>query len=136
MLINPAPNVLFMGFGADSLDFEIRAILSDINQGMGVQSEIRHQIIERFAAEGIEIPFAHREVRIVNAEELGEGGKKALGGPPGSGAPAAADDAEAEAATARPRGEEQQDPRITQATSSGLEIAEGGSDGDGDGDRG
>ena len=33
VLINPPPAVLFRNFGPDSLNFEIRAVLSDINGG-------------------------------------------------------------------------------------------------------
>ncbi|SEH91416.1 DUF3772 domain-containing protein [Paracoccus alkenifer] len=85
VLINPAPVVLLSGFGTDSLDFELRAVLSDINQGVGVASEIRHQIIERFTREGFEIPFTNRQVRIVSGEGAVFGALAGAGATQGAG---------------------------------------------------
>ncbi|MDP4066421.1 hypothetical protein IMCC1933_30180 [Rhodobacteraceae bacterium IMCC1933] len=71
VLKDPAPSVVFQGFGADSLNFEIRALLADINYGLTVRSELNHQVYEVLTANGIEIPFGQRDIWIRNPEALG-----------------------------------------------------------------
>ena len=70
VLKDPGPSVVFMGFGPDSIDFEIRAFMKDVGYVLAIKSEMNYEITEAFKKEGIEIPFTQRDINIKNFESL------------------------------------------------------------------
>lgn len=58
----PEPLVLLQRFGDNSLDFELRVYVSDIEQRALIASDLRKTLLSRFRDSGIEIPFPQRDV--------------------------------------------------------------------------
>jgi small-conductance mechanosensitive channel len=59
----PAPAVIFKGFGPSSLDFGIRA-WTRFGDWVAIRSELSMSVHDALAAAGIEIPFPQHDVRI------------------------------------------------------------------------
>jgi small-conductance mechanosensitive channel len=65
LLADPEPFVRFIpGFGESSLDFTLICQVDEFTDQYLAQHELRMRIFERFAAEGIEIPFPQRTVHV------------------------------------------------------------------------
>lgn len=64
VLLTPEPFVVFLGFGASSLDFQVSLFVPDILDSLGVKNGVRIAILEKFRAEGIEIPYQKHDVNL------------------------------------------------------------------------
>ena len=71
VLSYPAPFVLFTDFGASTLDFALRFWIADINNGLGVETDVRIAIDTMFKEEGIEIAFPQLDVHLKQPEGAG-----------------------------------------------------------------
>ncbi|MFB6346807.1 MAG: mechanosensitive ion channel family protein [bacterium] len=64
ILEDPAPQVVFQGFGDSSLDFELRVWIADAEQRIQVRDELNTAINEVFVEKGIEMPFPQRDLHV------------------------------------------------------------------------
>ena len=72
VLKDPAPFVLFQGFGDSSLDFTLYFWV-DLSTASStkVASDMRHHILSLFRQEGVDIPYPQVDVRFPAAPERG-----------------------------------------------------------------
>ncbi len=65
ILTDPEPNVLLMGFGDSSVNFELRFWISDPRNGIqNIRSEVLLSIWDRFKENEIEIPFPQQDYHL------------------------------------------------------------------------
>jgi len=69
VLSYPEPFVTWMDFGASSLEFEIRAFLADISDGLSVRTDLRFAIYRALKDAGVEIPFPQRDIHVKSLPE-------------------------------------------------------------------
>ncbi len=72
VLRTPAPIVALMGFTAEAMNFELRVIVRDVYTVVQARSEINHEILRRFRAEGIAFTNLHRDFMAKTAEDAAE----------------------------------------------------------------
>jgi small-conductance mechanosensitive channel len=66
VLTSPEPQVIFMNFGASSLDFELRCFTSEVSYRLLISSDLRFAIDKAFREAGIEIPFPQHVVHFAD----------------------------------------------------------------------
>lgn len=71
VLSKPEPFVLFRNFGDSSLDFELRAYISNVEGYLSTASDIRYAINDAFKENGIEIPFPQRTLHFASPPPVG-----------------------------------------------------------------
>ncbi len=60
----PAPAVLFSGFGASSLDFAIRSWTNNFGDWVKIRSELHVRVYAALQEAGIEIPFPQQDLHL------------------------------------------------------------------------
>jgi small-conductance mechanosensitive channel len=70
VLHDPSPKVKFIGFGENSLDFELWVYVNQIDQQVTIKSSIFYIIEYQFRQHKISIPFPQRDLWVKNSETL------------------------------------------------------------------
>lgn len=69
VLAEPKPRVLLMGFGDNSIDFELRFWISDPEEGMSnIRSDVLKRVWHLFREHKVEIPFPQRDLNLRDGE--------------------------------------------------------------------
>jgi small-conductance mechanosensitive channel len=53
----PPPNALLVAFGENALEFELRCIVTNVESGSSVKSDLHFAILKGFREAGIRIPY-------------------------------------------------------------------------------
>ncbi len=72
VLESPPPSVVFMGFGDNSLELELRFFISGRDLYPAILDPVNTRVHREFAAAGIEIAFPQRDLHIRSAEGLSD----------------------------------------------------------------
>ena len=64
VVAEPEPSVVFQGYGPSSLDFSLFCYTNELRRRVGIASEIRYALFQRFQREGIEIPFPQQVIHV------------------------------------------------------------------------
>ncbi|MEA5476652.1 mechanosensitive ion channel domain-containing protein [Pseudanabaena galeata UHCC 0370] len=70
VLSNPPPEVWFLAFGRESLEFELLVWIDDPDANEPIRSSINFRIAYEFRSRGIRIPFPTREIILHNPEAM------------------------------------------------------------------
>jgi small-conductance mechanosensitive channel len=65
----PAPAVVFMGFGENSLDFELRAWTDRFGDAETIQSQLADAVYAALTEARIDLPVPRRDVRVWTADQ-------------------------------------------------------------------
>jgi small-conductance mechanosensitive channel len=68
VLQDPEPKCLLVGFGDNSVDFQIRIWIADAHNGVqNVKSAVLLRVWKKFKSAGIEIPYPQRDLHLRTA---------------------------------------------------------------------
>jgi small-conductance mechanosensitive channel len=77
VLKNPEPDVLFVGFGESSLDFELRVWVGQFQDGAATRSAVTVEVNRVLQENSIEIPFPQRDLHLRSVDpDVDLGGAK------------------------------------------------------------
>ena len=80
----PEPTVLFVGFGASSLDFSIRAWTNNFGDWVKIRSNLTVRVHDALTVAGIEIPFPQQSLHLRSVSPDAAAALAGRGGAPGS----------------------------------------------------
>jgi small-conductance mechanosensitive channel len=79
----PAPTVLFVGFGANSLDFAIRSWTNNFGDWVKIRSNLTVRVHDALMAAGIQIPFPQQDLHVRSVSPAAAAAFAGLAQPPG-----------------------------------------------------
>ncbi len=61
VLKTPEPFVLFKGFGAERLEFELRFFIADLFEQAVIGTDVRFEIVKQFRLQGVDLPYQQHD---------------------------------------------------------------------------